>query len=541
MNKRIARSADPKPMILQPGRDVIIMELDPSEITCPICPNDYILEYSARSQMNSILLCVEGTQSIRVKIKQCPNCKLKVSYKDSDKAVFNFNDNLIISHRLLERWYIIKIIINFIYCFRGNHIHSSPVSISEMYNAYKKEFGVKCKDQDVRNAFNSYFNLIEDGHVFKCIICKDSPEVLIFDGNAKLRCSLDFNREINKNVEGFRGEVDVKEFWDENYISIILRMFGIQNTKINFKMAPIMDQSVVGDVVYNTEFQKLNPILNVQQSGHKELTVDQLRDLCLKKLTNLELKSACNILNINTPNGLSIEDLRSLLINHFEAGLLSQNRESSSIEMNKLFPSYNHSNGGFLFGLCEHGIIYYCKFLVRGEGSRDVLDAILSFKNAPKYVIYDDAGRLAEHAFKRLPPEKYDTLIGANKGRILPESEANVNRAKEALKGGSARRHLVDRGPESGMFVLYDRFHQNNSKNPYAVLRFMDLVGRLKFVNSQHAEELNRVIRGFSRSLNMCSPTLSFNLLKRIISAMNIEKNLRLSAIKKRQYGSIDD
>ena len=92
------------------------------------------------------------------------------------------------------------------------------------------------------------------------------------------------------------------------------------------------------------QFLKLNPIFNVQQSGHKELTIDQLRDLCLKKLTNSELKSACNGLNINKSNGLSIEDLRSLLINHFEASLLSQNRESSSMEMNKLFPSYNHSN-----------------------------------------------------------------------------------------------------------------------------------------------------------------------------------------------------
>ena len=117
MNKRIPRSADLKQMILQPGGNIISMELEPSEITCPICPEHYIWEYSARSQMNSILLCVEGTQSIRVKVKQCPNCKLKVSYKDSDKAVFNFNDNLIISHRLLERWYIIRINITFFYYF----------------------------------------------------------------------------------------------------------------------------------------------------------------------------------------------------------------------------------------------------------------------------------------------------------------------------------------------------------------------------------------------------------------------------------------
>lgn len=79
-------------------------------------------------------------------------------------------------------------------------------------------------------------------------------------------------------------------------------------------------------------------------------------------------------------------------------------------EMNKMFPNYNHSNGGMLFGLCRHSVVYYAKFLVRGEGSRDILDALLSFKHPPKCAIYDDAGRLVEHAYKRLDPEFHAEL-----------------------------------------------------------------------------------------------------------------------------------
>ena len=46
---------------------------------------------------------------------------------------------------------------------------------------------------------------------------------------AKLKCSLDFNREIDKSVEGLHGKVEVQEFWDENSISIFLMIFGIQS------------------------------------------------------------------------------------------------------------------------------------------------------------------------------------------------------------------------------------------------------------------------------------------------------------------------
>ena len=104
MTKKIPITDQQKPMILTPGR-IITMVLDPSEITCPICEeNSPNLIYAEKSQKNAILLCVEAAQRIQVRLKECPQCKLKVSYKDHDKHVFNFNDSLVISHRLLDRW-----------------------------------------------------------------------------------------------------------------------------------------------------------------------------------------------------------------------------------------------------------------------------------------------------------------------------------------------------------------------------------------------------------------------------------------------------
>lgn len=157
---------------------------------------------------------------------------------------------------------------------------------------------------------------------------------------------------------------------------------------------------------------------------------------CLRrKLTNTKLRTACNYLGLNDTGSLSNSDLKSLLLRHFDTGIVLETTDTSSIiEMRKLFPSFHHTNGGFLFGLCKHGIVYFCKFLIRSEGSRDVLDAILSFKHPPKYIIYDDAGHLVEHARKRLDPEYFSRLIGDIDGRILEYTESNVKLASELLK-----------------------------------------------------------------------------------------------------------
>lgn len=70
--------------------------------------------------------------------------------------------------------------------FRGNHVHSRLIPISDQIVPYMEEFGVVCKEQDIRNSINAYFNLLESDNCFRCDICQESPFTMIFDGNAKL-------------------------------------------------------------------------------------------------------------------------------------------------------------------------------------------------------------------------------------------------------------------------------------------------------------------------------------------------------------------
>ena len=302
-------------------------------------------------------------------------------------------------------------------------------------------------------------------------------------------------------------------------------MFGGKEPILDFRIAPIIDPDVAGDDVYNTEFVKLSTLEDLRQSGHKELSADVIHEICTKRVTNNDLKRYCVENGIEIRGQPSNEDMRRLLMKSLETG---QGTVGSNLmaEMNKLFPSFSHTNGGFLFGLCEHGIVYYVKFLIRGEGSRDILDAVLSFKHPPKYVIYDDAGRLAEHAKKRLGIDLFTSLIGPDDGRVLAATPENISRAKETLK--DKRSYIIEKCPEGKMLLLYDRLHENNSKSEAAVLRRADLVLRTKRVNTQHAEEFNQMVRGMTKSLNVSMPHLMMNFLRRHISDMNCEKNKQL-------------
>lgn len=403
-------------------------------------------------------------------------------------------------------------------------MNTTDITVTELFNVYKRCFpGVEYNETSIRNAFHAYANLVDRSLIFKCEICKESPEVLIFDGNAKLRCSLPFNRRVDHNTRPIDDKVDCATFWKDNSLVVISRMFGLREPNLNFSIAPIIDPDVASNDVFNTEYKKLIHIEDVKQSGHKELSADIVHEICTKRITNAELKTICIHYGIDVQGRPSNEDMRRRLMCALEFGDGTANLSS---EMNKLFPSFNHTNGGFLFGLCEHGVVYYTKFLIRGEGSRDVLDAILSFRNPPKYVIYDDAGCLADHAWKRLGAERCLQLIGKDRGRVLEATEINVERAKECSK--DKRRFLVSECPEGGMLFLYDRFHQNNSSADFSLLRYADLVERMKGVNTQHAEEFNRMVRGLTKSLNVSLPHLMYNFLRRIISDMNETRNLKL-------------
>lgn len=403
-------------------------------------------------------------------------------------------------------------------------VNKSVISMSEIWQSYCRIFNLKVQECYARDSFHCFENLLKREYCFQCTICKEAPEVLIFDGNAKIRNNLDFTNCFDKSVEGFDGTVDPADFWVKNSENILMRMFdNYREPNLNFKISPIMDPEIAAAKVINTEFVKLNTIRDLAQSGHKNIPTDEIRNLCARNLKKLDLQEACKNYAIPFLDSWSISDLRDALIQHFENNVI-EGIESSGLdhEMRKLFPSYRGTNGGLLFGLCEHGIIYYCKYLVRGEGSRDILDAILSFKFKPKYLIYDDAGTLAVHISKRLGQVACEGMIGPHGGRVMPVSGQSIEFAKKCLDEGKS---VISEAPQGQMLVLYDRFHQENSKKTCAILRRLDLVSRARKINSQQAEQLNRQVKPLVRIFNVLSPRTTMNCLRRFLSERNAAKN----------------
>lgn len=426
-----------------------------------------------------------------------------------------------------------------------NFVHKTSISITELFDMYSYEFHVNYALQDIRACFHAFENLFKHKHEFSCVICGTNPDCLIFDGNAKVRCSLNFNSGVDKNVEGLQEQVHLENFWKKNCINIVAKGLGVVDSyPLKFDLAPIMSSDVGKEFVYNTEFRKLNTVVDIATSGHREMYIEDVKALCTGAVTNSQLRSACREYGINVSGPLSNEDLRSLLLEHLEASQIASLPLNSSLpDMIKLFPSYTHTNGGLLTGSCKHGIVYYCKFLIRGEGARDVLDAVLSFKKVPKCIVYDDAARLADHARKRLSPEMYSELLGSLHGRVLADNEANISMAKQCLK--DKRDYVLSKLPEDRCLFLYDRLHQCNSKKPNAVLRYMSLVKDLKGVNSQVAEELNSFLKRRMKTLNVMQPELLYNTLMRTLSHKNSVLNKTLQARRKRNYtislDNIDD
>ena len=105
----------------------------------------------------------------------------------------------------------------------------------------------------------------------------------------------------------------------------------------------------------------------------------------------------------------------------------------------KSFSNILDHSGGWLTFSCPHGIVYYLKFLLRSESSRDYIDGLLSMKHIPNVVVIDMAHIIAKHVLvsRREDVQKY----GYNEegipfepysGRVAdPDDPENVTNAKE--------------------------------------------------------------------------------------------------------------
>lgn len=78
----------------------------------------------------------------------------------------------------------------------------------------------------------------------------------------------------------------------------------------------------------------------------------------------------------------------------------------------------------------------------------------------------------------------------------------------------------------SDHYVLYDRFHECNTKDPKDVLRRVDLVPELSgWLNTQTAEQLFSGMRKNNYFMNMLTPSANIFLMRNIIHHYNQSQN----------------
>lgn len=240
-----------------------------------------------------------------------------------------------------------------------------------------------------------------------------------------------------------------------------------------------------------------------------------------------ELRKLAGSLNISTTNVGKRQLARNITM-----FLRSRTSPLSAVEEDhfKFFSAKAHKTGGWGGLCCPHGVLYAVKLLSRAESQYDILDLLLSLgPTTPNVVLYDYAAGLAASIQKRCPwmfpheqhprgslyqpdhtLEDGQLLVDALREKpketvqafqvqipaIRPEylrgtmgMNVDPQRVQYAHLLGPAVPHPVT--GETGLLVLVDKFHQNNSTSPLTELRKVSLVKDFA-ENTQAMEQRNR-------------------------------------------------
>ena len=199
--------------------------------------------------------------------------------------------------------------------------------------------------------------------------------------------------------------------------------------------------------------------------------------------------------------------------------------------------------GGWAVVTCPCAVVYAVKFNIWAESPRDYTDILLSMKHFPNLTLYDFARGLATHANQRVPG-----TFRPHGGRLLEPTESNIAEANAGeltvnLPWLHNKKKLPDQEghPLTGSsdhYALYDRFHEDNTKDKSDVLRKIELSPEIcGWVNSQTAEQLFSGMRQNNHFLNMMTPSSHVFLMRNILHHYNQNKNAATMDKLKRTFG----
>lgn len=184
-------------------------------------------------------------------------------------------------------------------------------------------------------------------------------------------------------------------------------------------------------------------------------------------------------------------------------------------------------SGGWASGSCPHMVVYCLTFVLRGESPRDYADLLRSLKFPPSISICDIPQRLATHVNNRVP-----SFFAPHDGMLFPSTEENFAAAEQGVLERSLpwihnegapsfpSSALRNETPETDReellhptkkvadrYCLSDRFHETNSSQKEALLRWVTLVPELNgIVNTEAEEQLHSIIDRSNYCLNTMKP-----------------------------------
>ncbi|XP_065132856.1 uncharacterized protein [Paramisgurnus dabryanus] len=496
--------------------------LIPLEMMCQQCPGNVPLSDPILiTNKAKILTNFRIVEDCSTYCKSCHQCGTHYRYQEWKDGLHNFNDRIVLDLSL---------------CLTIRNMIQVHTAVSRVVEYLELTTGVKFPSANtVLHGYLHFEALTDHDYNYSCVNCGDHPPVVIMDLHKKGAFHLAVS-DLAQPPKDFNGEVDIELFWEALSMERISRGFVTSDLHNPLKVAPsfhfwapwIGRSTCKSNRVLNTEFEKVRPPKPAEVC---ELTVseDRLTEELYKQKVQV-VRKLCRECGLDSSG--SRNDLLLRLSNELK----------SRHTYDKVFQKIWAASGGWAVIMCPCGIVYSIKCNIRAESPRDFTDMLLSWKYLPNVVIYDFARGLATHMNLR-EPERLP--FSPFEGRLKAPTPENIALAKEgklkvSLPWLKCKKVVpdCDGHPITGSaehYALYDRFHEDNTKDARDALRKLGLVPQLAgVVNSQVAEQLFAKMKKNNYYLNMALPTTHLFLMRNIIHHYNCQKNKqRLGNIKK--------
>ncbi|XP_034055086.1 uncharacterized protein LOC117534921 isoform X2 [Gymnodraco acuticeps] len=487
--------------------------LIPEERMCQHCPGNVPLSDPVLiTHEAKILTKSRVVNDVSTYCKSCHQCGAHYRYQEWKDGIHNFNDRILLDLPL---------------CLTIRNMLQVHTSVSRVVEYLELTSGEQFPAADtVLQGYLHFEALTEHDYQYSCVSCGDHPPVVIMDLHRKAAFHWSVS-DLEQPPVDFNGEVDMECFWDALSMERIGRGFVTSQQKNPFAVPPtfhfwapwIGKNTRRSNHVLNTEFAKVRP---QKPAEVQEVTVteERLREELYKQKVEV-VRTLCR------ECGLDSSGSRSDLL------LRLSDEMKSRQTYDKVFQKIWAASGGWAVIMCPCGIVYSIKCNFRAESPRDFTDILLSWKHMPNIVIYDFARGLATHMNLREPEKLPFTPFD---GRLMAPTPDNITRAKEgklkvSLPWLDCKKLAPDPEchPITGSaehYALYDRFHEDNTKDARDALRRLSLVPQLAGkLNNQVAEQLYARMKKNNYFLNMALPTTHLFLMRNIIHHHNVHKN----------------